>query len=392
MDLQRDLIRGDGPVFAALALTAIAAQMSVAFGQILLGLALLLALVRLLLRRDRFTPAGVELPGLLLIGWALLMILFSTDPDESLVRAKRFYLFTALWLCAGYVRGEGRRGLLLAAAIFGAAFNCVYSILVEAWPLPEYAGRLGLMQNSVITGSWLVMAGALLALAQVMHGSGLWARLLSGLAGAPMIVALLLTQSRSAWLGFAAGAAVVAGARSKRWLAVLAVAGALVFLVGPDAFRERLRTIVDPSYRTNTQRFEVWERGWELVREHPVTGVGDVDLRPFSPDVLITNSETRTTRLGHFHSNAVMMAVLWGVPGLGLGVWFLGALWLRLWRGFRLNAGIASGGDPHRRVWLAAALGVWTGLVVTGVFDWSFGDPEFTLVAFSTFGAALALD
>lgn len=392
MDIRRDLIRGDGPVFAALALTAIAAQMSVAISQMLLGVALLVALVRLALRRDRPAITGVELTGLLLVGWALATILFSTDPGESLVRAKRFYLFTALWLCAGYVRGEGRRGILLAAAIFGAAFNCVYTILTEAWPLSGYTGRLPMMQNSIITGSWLVMAGALLALAHVLHGGGRRARALTAFAGLPMLAALLLTQSRSAWLGFAAGAAVVVGLRRKRLLIVLAAAGVLVFALGPGAFRERLRTIVDPTFRTNMQRFDVWERGWQLVREHPVVGVGDVNLKPFSPEVLIAGAPGHVTRLGHFHSNVVMMAVIWGVPGLVLGVGFLGALLLRLWRQFRLAAGPDGRDTPTLRVWSAAALGVWTGLVVTGIFDWSFGDPEFTLVAFSTFGAALALD
>ena len=45
-----------------------------------------------------------------------------------------------------------------------------------------------------------------------------------------------------------------------------------------------------------------------------------------------------------------------------------------------------------RRTWIAAALGVWTAVMVSGLFDWSFGDPELTLVLFATCGIALSLD
>ena len=392
MTLWRDISRGDGPVFGALALTALASQMSVAISQILLGLALLNALVRIALRRDRPGATGVELPGLLFIGWALLMIPFSTDPGGSLILAKRFYLFSALWLCAWYVRGEGRRAVLLAALLVGAVFNCVYTIVTQSWLRDDFAHRISMMQHSIITGSWLVMSAALIALALVLHGRGRWPRGLAAGALLPMLAALVLTQSRSAWLGFAAGAVVVLALRRKRLVLILAAAGVLFFTLGPEVFRERLKTIVDPKFRTNVQRFQMWDAGVDLIKANPVTGVGDCSLKEFCPELYYPGNKGRAIRLSHFHSNTIMMAVIWGIPGLVLGLWFLIALVFRLWRRFRLFGGVIGRGPPWRRVWLVAALGVWTAVNVTGVFDWSFGDPELSLVFFMTFGAALSLD
>ena len=392
MALWRDIFRGDGPVFAALVLTALASQMSVAISQILLGLALLIALVRLAMRRDHPHRTGVELPGLLLIGWALLMIPFSTDPGNSLILAKRFYLFSALWLCAWYVRGEGRRTVLLVALLSGAVFNCVFTLVTESWLPGDITKRISMMQHSTITGGWLVMAAALIALAHVLHGRGRWPRTLSAVGLLSMLAALALTQSRGAWLGFAAGAAVVLALRRGRFVLILAAGAVLFFALGPDVFRDRLKTIVDPNYRTNVQRFDMWEAGWDLVKANPVTGVGDRNLKDFCPDLRYNDNSDRVTRLSHFHSNTIMMAVIWGLPGLVLGVWFLVALVWRFWRRFRLFGGITGHGPPMRRVWLVAALGVWTAVNVTGFFDWSFGDPELSLVFFMTFGAALSLD
>jgi len=385
----RDMARDDGPVCVFLALMALASHLSVAASQILLGAALLTALVRWLRGRDRPEALAVELPAVLLLVWALAMIPLSPRPEESLLFARRFYLFTALWLCATFVRGEGRRGVLLALALAGAVVNCVYSIVTEAWLPGDFSRRISLIQHSTMTGSWLVMCAALTAVSYVIHGRGLWLRVLAAASTAPLLAALVLTQSRSAWLGFATGAAVTVALRRKRLVLLLLALVVGVFALGPDTYRDRLRTIVDPTYRTNVQRFAMWEAGWDLVKAHPLTGVGDRNLSEYSP---VFQSRGRDATLPHLHSNPLMLAVIWGLPGLVLGTWFMLALGVRLWRRRQVFGRQDGRGPPLRPVWIAAALGIWTAVNVSGLFDWSFGDPELSLVFFSTCGIALSLD
>ena len=149
MTFWRDSLRNDGPIFGALALMALASQLSVAVSQILLGVALLWSLLRWLSGRDRLGATGVELPAALLVGWALAMIPFSPRPDESLFYARRFYLFAPLWLCARHVCGERRRAVFLIALLLGAVINCVYSIVTEAWLPGDFTLRLTMIQHSV---------------------------------------------------------------------------------------------------------------------------------------------------------------------------------------------------------------------------------------------------
>lgn len=389
MTVWRDMARDDGPVCVFLALMALASHLSVAASQILLGAALLTALVRWLRGRDRPEALAVELPAVLLLVWALAMIPLSPRPEESLLFARRFYLFTALWLCATFVRGEGRRGVLLALALAGAVVNCVYSIVTEAWLPGDFSRRISLIQHSTMTGSWLVMCAALTAVSYVIHGRGLWLRVLAAASTAPLLAALVLTQSRSAWLGFATGAAVTVALRRKRLVLLLLALVVGVFALGPDTYRDRLRTIVDPTYRTNVQRFAMWEAGWDLVKAHPLTGVGDRNLSEYSP---VFQTGGRDATLPHLHSNPLMLAVIWGLPGLVLGTWFMLALGVRLWRRRQVFGRQDGRGPPLRPVWIAAALGIWTAVNVSGLFDWSFGDPELSLVFFSTCGIALSLD
>ncbi len=381
---------GDGGVFAALLLAALAAQLSVAVGQLALGLALLAALVRVASRRDRPVRTGLELPFLLLLFWALAMIPVSEVPHEGLRNARRFYLFVALWLGAGYVVGERRRWAVLAAVALGATINAVYSVLVESVIPGDYAHRIGMIQHSVITSSWLVMSASLLAGAVVLLGPGVRLRLAAALVLAPLLVAVALTQSRSAWMGTAVGIALMTACARPRLVLPLILVAAAGFALSPAHLRDRLQSVTDPAHATNAQRLALWRAGLDLVCEHPITGVGDRNLAPLTPALVVVPGAAPTAHVRHLHQNFLMLAAIWGVPGLVFGTWFLLGMGWRLgrrWRELRI-AGVRA--PPARLIWALGGLGVWAGVVVTGFFDWSFGDPELGLVYLLAVGAALA--
>jgi O-antigen ligase len=377
-------------VFAALLLAALAAQLSVAIGQLALGLAMLAALARVATRRDRVARTGLELPFLLLLFWALAMIPVSEVPHEGLRNARRFYLFVALWLGAGYVVGERRRWAVLAAVALGATINAVYSVVVESVIPGDYAHRIGMIQHSVITSSWLVMTASLLAGAVALLGPGVRLRLGAALVLAPLLVAVALTQSRSAWLGTAAGFALMTAFARPRLVLPLILVAAAGFALSPSHLRERLRSVTDPAQATNAQRLVLWRAGLDLVREHPVTGVGDRNLAPLTPALAMAPGAVPTVHVRHLHQNFLMLAAIWGVPGLVFGTWFLLGMGWRLgrrWRELRVEGARA---PPARRIWALGGLGVWAGVIVSGFFDWSFGDPELGLVYLLAVGVALA--
>ena len=177
-----------------------------------------------------------------------------------------------------------------------------------------------------------------------------------------------------------------------RWLAALAAVGVVVVVLLPGALKTRLVSAFNPADATNTQRVLMWETGWQWVAENPVTGVGDCDLKNLyrahhagRPDVEIQ---------GHLHSNIVMFAVVWGLPGLALALAFLIAALLQLLRRWRALQGAARRGPPDdrdlARVWCLGAIGAWVALMVAGTFEWNFGDAEVALLFWLIVGMGLA--
>jgi len=378
------LLLGLGVLFAAATMT------SVAVGQIALALMLMVALAGVVRGWWTLPRTGLELPMAVFVGWGLLTIPFSSDPSQSLVFTKRYFLMTALWVGALVARDERARAWLLGGLLTGGVANAVVSLATEVVGTTNYSHRIGLLQNSTITGAWIMALAAVVALAVALSAPS-WRGRIVGWTSLPLLLAaLVFTWTRSGWLGAAAGFVSVVLMLRPRWIPALGVILVITIVAGPDHVRDRFATIVDPTYSTNTQRLELWGIGMDLLRDHPLTGIGDRNLSEFAEvEAVDSRGVLRNVAVPHLHQNQLMMAVLWGVPGLMFGTWLLAALGWRLWTRLRELLRDRGRWPSWRLVWLAGALGVWVVLNVAGLVDWTFGDAEFSMAFFFVVGAAL---
>ncbi|MFN2371886.1 MAG: O-antigen ligase family protein [Candidatus Krumholzibacteriia bacterium] len=385
----------DTALAAAACVLLVAGSLSIAVTQIVLGLALALLLARGVVAGARPPRLGLEGPALALAAWAALMIPFSTDPGQSLVFYRRFYLFAALWVGAAAAGGEGRRAWLLACLLAGAVVSSLWgagTLLAETGSL--FGRRLGQLSNPMTSGAVLMMvvltAGAVL----LQRGLPGRVRAVVAVAALPVLGGLVLTVTRSAWFGLVAGGlAMLVVARPRLLLpaGLGAILLAALLLFAPDGLLpERMARITSAEYLTSgastSRRLTMWQGGLAMVRDKPLTGMGDRDLRELGP---LYYDEDPAYYHGHLHSNPVMFAALWGLPGLVLASVFIGAqavLLVRQVRGLRRRPPDVA---PWAEAWALAAVGVWCGLLVAGCFEWYFGDAETQTLNLAIIGIAL---
>lgn len=386
--MRRAVVHLAGPergLFAALLLLVLTTPFSIALSQSALALALLLG-AACLAAGWRPARTGVELFALAFVAWGLADIAFSLDPGESLGHAKRFLLLPAHWLFAMAVVTEWRRAWTLAALGTGGAGVAVYGIVACAAGPGGIALRANLTQGYMTAGGIMMLVGlSLLAFLAVLPGRR--ARRLAAAALVPVLAALVLTQTRSAWLGFAAGGLVALLLSRPRWAAVFAVLLLVGGAAAPERYRARLLSAFDPSHPDNRQRLVMWDTARLILRDRPLTGTGDLDLREVHRGY---HPGADVETVGHLHSNPAMFAAIWGWPGLVLALAFLlalGALLVRRWIALRAAGARA---PPLARGWTLAALAAWTGFMVGGLFEWSFGDAEIALLLWSLTGLGLA--
>jgi O-antigen ligase len=425
-------------LMAAFAATSI---LSVFAAQAFLCLATIVWIVRIAARRTRFERIAIDAPILAFIVWTLLSASFSPDPAESFrTGGKKLVLFVLIYVALDTLRGERQRerifdAVLLGALVLGIGTIAQYYFLGydtldrrptsflghwmtaaglsmgalvlavarlvfrrEPFPRPsrDTLVRLAILGAALggfvilerldlfaVEAERLIVFGVALTAALIAVGRGSWTNAGMGAAITLLAVpvcawALVLSQTRSAWLGALAGLGLVAILRAPRLLWLLGAAVAVLLIVRPQPVVKRL-TISDVS---SVDRYYMWQAGVDMIRDKPVFGQGP-GIIPFAYQ-RFRWADAPSASISHLHNNAVHLAAERGIPCVAFWLWWLALSLGRAYREARQGAWDAR--------WIAVgSLGFLTAVLVAGLFEYNFGDSEVLYVILLTSVAPFVL-
>ena len=353
---------------ACLALLAFAAalQLSIAAAGIFLALAAVLWIGLIVKNRER-----IEVPRMF---WALaaygaatlVASVFSVEPRVSLVDSKQLVLLVIVPLT--YRLFRGRRALLAVDVVISVgALSATWGIVQYLILSFDHLGRrpqgaLGLY----MTYSGLLMLVACAAVSRVMFARQhrAWAALVLP----ALLLALLFTFTRSAWVGACVGFGLLFLLRDFRLLGLLPVALGCFLAFAPSAITTRLYSTFSLTDPSNADRVAMMRSGLHMIRDHPLTGVGPdmvIQMYPHYRDKGAVNQLNP-----HLHNVPLQIAAERGIPALAVWIWFIGTLIRDFLRRRRSdfpslsNAGLA-------------AIGA---MLAAGLFEYNFGDSEFLML------------
>jgi O-antigen ligase len=298
----------------------------------------------------------------------------AADPWLSFKDLRNIFEPAFFFLLVNHVSGDERAAtfsyILIAAATLMAVYGLMQSMAEGA------AFRVHGTMSIYMTFAGILMLSALVVMAQLLffpRGRWFW-----GLVGslALLIAALVMTHTRGAWIGFAAGAALILGCRQKRLLLALPVVAVAVFLAAPEAVRVRIRSIIDPQDVTARERLYMWGSGVQIVRDHPWTGVGINGVKSVYQAYKHPNA-VRDQR-AHLHSNLFQIAAERGLIGVACWLWIWVAFYGQAWTIFRVR-GLDT---PRASALVVGSLASITGFHVAGLFEFTFGDSEVIMLVY----------
>jgi hypothetical protein len=403
-------------------------QVSIFAAELLLALAVVVFAVRLVAGHTSFPRLPLDGPTLAFGVWTLLAASFSPDPLLSYESAKKLVLFILLYVVVDVASVRSRRERLIDAALLGGValgggalaqyyllgFDTVnhrptsflghymtasglsMSVLILAaarlaldpssirLPSRHDMGRLALLAAGVgaltalqslgvfaVEADRLFVAGLAAAAMHVALADDSWHGRATGstLAAAALVVsswALIISRTRSAWVGAVAGLAIVAVLRAPRALWLLGAALLLLAVTRPQTVVDRL-TVTDAS---SVDRYYMWQAGIDMIRDKPVFGQGPGTILSRYP--LYRWPQAPNTQAPHLHDNALQIAAERGLPCLGFWIWWVASAMGDAWREWRRPA--SSG------AWAAgAALAALAAMMLAGLFEYNFGDSEVLL-------------
>jgi putative inorganic carbon (hco3(-)) transporter len=364
--------------FYALLAFAVALQFSIAAAGILLTLTGLLWLAVVVTGRERVEVPWMFWPLAAYGGVTLVAALFSIDPAISFFKTKQLVLFILIPIVYRLARGE-RALTVVDVVITVGAINALFGIVQFSLLRYDHINLRPQGNLMYMTYSGVLMLVVCTAVARVLFRpqDRIWASLVMP----ALIVALVVSQTRSAWVGACAGVSLLFAIRDFRLLALLPVAAAVFFAVAPATVTDRFYAAVQlteaeggsetvtASVASNQDRVAMARSGMRMVRDRPLLGFGPDMVQQVYPQY--RDPRAVNQHAIHLHNVPLQIAAERGLPALGLWLWFVATL-LRDF--LRRRARTAFPSLP------TAGLAVVVAMAAAGMFEYNFGDSEFLML------------
>jgi len=171
------------------------------------------------------------------------------------------------------------------------------------------------------------------------------------------------------------------GVRAGLTLAAAVVLFMAIAVMLDSSIGQRIRTIPDMSQtESNTERLKTWGATIEMIKDHPVFGVGGGGYRT----ALERYREPWGLRSRpHAHNNFLQQTAEHGLFGLAafLAIWVV--IFRSAWQAWR--SGLS---EPYRG-WLAGSAMAVVGFLTAGLFEANFGDSEVAMAMWFMVGLVM---
>ena len=276
------------------------------------------------------------------LGWGAVCAATGLDPVYAWIGTPDRHLGWITWVIFGLLFLVGLNladqlviiGRAVVVATAGVALYCQAELIGRApVDLVVESTRLGgpFGSPAYLGAACVLLLPITASVAADTRETSLWRRI-AAIALVGGVVALVASQTRAAWLGFAASVIVLAPkwwprVRERWWLLV----PGLVILVLVTPIGLRLRSVLEGDLQA---RVDEWTMGAALISTAPLLGVGPEGYRLAFPSVVDAEYERRYTRQAtpdRAHNGALDTAATFGLPGLAAyiaaAVFLVGRAW-----------------------------------------------------------------
>ena len=361
---------GTVPTFLAIAIVLflLFSFWSISLSQIFLTCALILWIILLVTKKQKFEIPRFFWP---LVAYALLSLISSfrsVNAEVSLIDSKDLLLFLVVPITYMGLREEKSLNFGNLALVVSVWISILYSLFSHFFAPPQSQRITGFM------GHYMTQAGLFLLFISLALGILFFSRTkLRFLWGATLFFAtviLILTQTRSAWIGAAVATSVILFLYKPKTLILLPIILGLVFLVSPKNVKQRVQSIFSLKDSSNIHRIEYVKTGLKIIKNYPFFGTGPdtVDMEFQLPKYGLSEDAKNNV---HLHNNILQIGAERGIPALLAWLIFLLFVFFDLIKLIKTK-------NPLVFPLAAGALAALAGLFAAGFFEYNFGDSEIT--------------
>ncbi|MCP4896539.1 MAG: hypothetical protein GY906_06140 [bacterium] len=308
-------------------------------------------------------------------------VFFSRDPLASAAELGELAAFLLVPMTASLLNGQ-RWDRLLMVLTGVSVVSSSYGLWQYLHGASDLSNRLHGLNNHYMTFSGWTLIVVLLLLGDIAFNRDpqrlMWTIPAFGISS----IALLLSFTRSAWVGLGAGLCLVAIVWRPKALYAYSILLLLLWLLLPGPILNRAVSIFDLRDDSNYDRLCMVKSGIQMASDFPVFGVGLGMVQVHYANYRVDDAPRK--KVPHLHNNVVQIAAERGLFGLAAYASILFVFVFRTWRGVRTSK------RPEFPALVGCLLAV-AGITVAGLFEYNWGDAEVGILTLVCLGAPFAL-
>jgi len=321
--------------------------------------------------RDRGRPEtpAFFVPLLVFAALTLVSAAVSSNPLASLSDSRQLLMFLMVPIVARFVRGDRAMQVIDVVIAMGGAAALVGIVQFALLGYNNLDNRPRGLLSHWMTYSGLLMMVTCTAIARLLFYPR---QIIWPMVAVPaLLVALVVTNTRNAWIGTFLAVSVLLAIRNWKLVILAPLLAGLAFAVAPGEIQRRANSILNPSEPGAIDRRVMWKIGADMIRDHPVFGLGPEMIQYKYKTYRIKYPEAVNLENPHLHNVPIQIAAERGLPALAAFLWFVVVAARDLWRQLRARTAPAVA---------AAGLAALIAMLAAGMFEWNFGDSEFLML------------
>jgi O-antigen ligase len=310
------------------------------------------------------------LPLALFLLLSLTAVLMSAEPINSLEAAKNLLLVLVIPLVIygsrSYEELKLQIGAMTVSGLLSALLG-IYQVSTGSGGGTEGYRLTGSMGHYMTAGGIFMILAILLIAVSVFVVAGR-SRLVTSSVAALAVLAVLLTQSRNAYVGLAMALVALSMVWKRQIIFFLPFVLSLAVLLSPPMVRERMFRLVDLQDASVQTRISMMETGLRMMSDFPLFGIGLGEVEEFYNHY---KAPAAPGDVPHLHNNVLQIAAERGIPALVCWLWLIYSFGKQL---FLISQDMSR--QRWRRGMAGGAFAVIVALFFAGMFEYNFGDTE----------------
>lgn len=309
---------------------------------------------------------------LLFIIVEILSRIFAIFPDGALITLKTYLLFILFYVSVIKISNRKILNRIILSIINIASLISIYEIIRYITGLNNMPAEVNIVKDRIDYLGYPISMGEIKMLLILTVFPLLFSkekfftsRILLLIILIPILVSMYLTQSRNVFVAVFICLLIYGIFINKKFLLIFAGALILLWFIIPARFQNRITSIFDTNYVTNSSRLTMWNIGMQMFKDHPVIGVGDNEITQVYKIYKVPESEGEGS---HLHNNYIMILATTGIFGFIFYMSFFISLFMKQIRFYR-NVKY----EPDRLLIFGSIL-MMLSFHISGIFEWNFGD------------------